>query len=245
MVCSVPPALSDEQLIAALEDEVDAAIKEHLAQCPECRGRLEHMRISQTRLKQKLFRWDCPSSVVLRDYALGLLAEAEHAAAERHINGCPRCQDELRLLDAFLNQDDSPGSVSAAASAAAELPRRRRPGELYAQMPPQDQAFLSAGWRGLEQERPIIAEFENAAVMLRFEHDETTNEWALAGVLNVADLDRWVGALVELYQENKLRTMALVDDFGAFRLRLKNTDSCSLAIISPHQVTLVIEDIAR
>jgi len=56
-------------------------------------------------LQAALYRRDCPETIELSEYQLGLLAEAKVASLKTHINRCPHCQAELDRLAEFLAEE--------------------------------------------------------------------------------------------------------------------------------------------
>lgn len=53
-------------------------------------------------LSTVLYRVDCPTLDILRDYHWGLLTPEESSATQRHLEQCPSCTDELRQLANFI-----------------------------------------------------------------------------------------------------------------------------------------------
>jgi hypothetical protein len=56
-------------------------------------------------LRVALYRQDCPETIALSEYQLGLLAEAEAVRLKTHIDRCPYCQAELSRLAEFLTEE--------------------------------------------------------------------------------------------------------------------------------------------
>jgi hypothetical protein len=56
-------------------------------------------------LRAILYRQDCPDKMVLGDYELGLLSEAEQTEVQRHLDQCPHCQTELARFAQSLADD--------------------------------------------------------------------------------------------------------------------------------------------
>ncbi len=52
-------------------------------------------------LRQKLYRFDCPTLDALRDYYLGDVSAEARQLIERHLPGCPLCSAELAELTRF------------------------------------------------------------------------------------------------------------------------------------------------
>lgn len=56
----------------------------------------------EVNLRAALHRQDCPPTMVLGEYQLGLLAESQAARLKAHLDRCPYCQAELTQLTDFL-----------------------------------------------------------------------------------------------------------------------------------------------
>lgn len=97
--CALPPALSEQDLIAAIDDEAEPHIMHHLCRCPHCAARARSLARLQQQLRTKLYRVFCPASDDLIDYHQGLLAAERHASVARHLAMCPHCAHELLLLE--------------------------------------------------------------------------------------------------------------------------------------------------
>ncbi len=97
--CALPPALSERDLIAAIDEEAEPHIVNHLCRCPHCAARAKSLARFQQQLRAKLYRIFCPSSDDLIDYQQGLLPPDRHASITRHLAICPHCSHEAMLLD--------------------------------------------------------------------------------------------------------------------------------------------------
>jgi hypothetical protein len=108
MECSEPGIIRDEELFAYLAgEEVRPVVAQHLAHCPYCSSQVAvYQRMEQFLLKH-LYRYDCPSSLVLGDYQLGLLDFPASEQVARHLESCVHCAHELTTLGVFLQQEVS------------------------------------------------------------------------------------------------------------------------------------------
>src|SRR5689334_6461597 len=101
MQCSEPPALTDDQISAALDGASEPGVRDHLARCTSCARRLQQAQQIEQGLHRRLLRWDCPAPLELADYQLRRASPDEARAIELHLAGCARCRDELAELGAF------------------------------------------------------------------------------------------------------------------------------------------------
>ena len=92
MQCRFPPPLTEDQISAAIDGEVEPGVLQHLSQCTSCMSRLEQARRFEQALRARLYRWDCPPVQQLGDYHLGLLSQAGADAIARHLGQCERCR---------------------------------------------------------------------------------------------------------------------------------------------------------
>jgi hypothetical protein len=103
MICAAPPELDESQLITFVDGEANEQVREHVAQCPLCRGRAEDLARVYAGLRTRLYRLDCPPAADLGDLKLSTLADDRRAALESHIAHCPHCRRELAQLDSYLD----------------------------------------------------------------------------------------------------------------------------------------------
>jgi anti-sigma factor RsiW len=106
MECITPGAIRDEELLAYLAGEqVLPFVIQHLAMCQRCAEQLATFKRLDAALTLKLYRWDCPTSLVLGEYELGLLNQEVAAAVKYHLSTCTLCTAEVAALDGFLAND--------------------------------------------------------------------------------------------------------------------------------------------
>lgn len=104
MECIAPDEITDEQLIAYIDGEADSATREHIRRCPHCAERARAYDLDQQALRAALYRVECPDPQVLGEYHLGLLAPADRAAIEEHLQECSLCAADLAKLKRFLEE---------------------------------------------------------------------------------------------------------------------------------------------
>jgi anti-sigma factor RsiW len=106
MKCIAPDEITDEQLIAYIDGEADGATIEHIQSCPSCTERAKAYDIDQRALRAALYRAECPDPQTLGEYHLGLLAPADRAAIEEHLQVCSLCLADIAKLERFLEEDN-------------------------------------------------------------------------------------------------------------------------------------------
>jgi hypothetical protein len=104
MECISPPAVSDGQLLAYLDDDADAETRLHLARCADCRQRAQGLARTHRQLTTHLYRVVCPSSIQLGEYQLALLPTAQMKQVAQHVADCPHCTRELHQLRDYLTE---------------------------------------------------------------------------------------------------------------------------------------------
>src|SRR5688572_24968473 len=103
MKCYSPPPLTDEMLALILDGHEDEDGQRHLAQCPACTARLVEMQRLDYALQELLYRFECPPPQRLADYHAGMLDTISAESIRQHLTRCPRCQEELNMMDEFIN----------------------------------------------------------------------------------------------------------------------------------------------
>jgi anti-sigma factor RsiW len=99
-----PHVLNEDDLVAAIidPDYLSAEARQHLAQCPTCAERVAPYRQFASALTSRLYRWDCPTTQEISDYAAGWLRGKRRRVLTLHVKRCPRCAEELEISRQFL-----------------------------------------------------------------------------------------------------------------------------------------------
>jgi len=128
MVCVRSTKVSDSELLAYLAGDADAAISAHLTLCHTCQQRATALAAQERRLTVNLYRRECPPSLTLSEYQLGLLSATESRTIARHLHTCPRCTNELQMLTDYLTAvaptlavEPTPGLLARARILVARL----------------------------------------------------------------------------------------------------------------------------
>jgi hypothetical protein len=101
--CSIPPELTDVELLDAIDGEANPSIQAHLARCAHCSARLEDFRAMEHALK---VRADCPPAEQLADYTMRLLMTSDRAQIDHHLGRCALCRQEVELLKATFTPEE-------------------------------------------------------------------------------------------------------------------------------------------
>ena len=104
MDCRAPDAIHEDDLvISALDaDALTAEARQHLAECPACAERAAAYQTLTRTLSTRLYRWDCPTTLEISDYAAGLLTSKRRRAISAHLKRCPHCTEEVEMSREFL-----------------------------------------------------------------------------------------------------------------------------------------------
>jgi len=106
MECIEPGAIRDEELLAYMDGgPVRPGVHTHIARCQYCSSQLATYQRMDHKLIQQLYRWDCPTNLVLGEYQLGLLSSEQTAGVQGHLNRCALCAAEVVILTDFLAND--------------------------------------------------------------------------------------------------------------------------------------------
>jgi hypothetical protein len=107
-----PHILNEDDLVAAVvdPDALTAEARQHLAECPICTGRAAAYEQFVSELSSRLYRWDCPDTQDISDYAAGWLRGKRRRALTLHLKRCPRCAEELEISRQFLAPAPQPAA---------------------------------------------------------------------------------------------------------------------------------------
>ncbi|MBI5668082.1 MAG: hypothetical protein HZC41_08740 [Chloroflexi bacterium] len=236
MACISSP-LSEDQLIAAMSEVADRDALEHLQQCPDCRARLLRLQRAENRLKQRLYRWDCPDAALLGNFAFRLLDEADQTRVAEHVHTCPLCRREVEQLRRFLQIVEQTEADDQQRVARRYAPRPARRSTPRVSLPSMGAAAFAL--RG-EVTQPI--EFDGVTLILSsFEEDGSPR---LVGQLVGPQAAQWKGGLVKARQGEAPPALAVVTERAKFECRLNNTaETIHLTITGKHGQQLVVEAI--
>ncbi len=256
MTCINPPALTDDQLNAALDGLADEAVLAHLGMCTFCRAELESMSAFDERLKTKLHRWDCPSLQVLGDYELNMLTGEDVGAVKSHVRACPRCQSELNTLRDFLYEpdlsfDETPDSLPQPNLEPQHRYGRIAPAQILVAEPLQNvTAYASRGvatLRGADDSGVDLAsqpfhEVKGITIFMEVQ-DGPNHQLMLVGQLILDAYTDWTDALVELRQGGSVKAISAVNEMAGFRCRLTNREPFDVTITSRKGTVLLLRDV--
>ena len=218
-LCQTPPALSEDDLFAAIDGIAGAIINSHLAICGYCARRKENlareMQTLQGGLTAEMFRQGCPDADTLADYALGALAGAARAAIDEHLRTCLRCANEA----AWVREALAPAAAQPKRALGVEpeiepfdVRLIRQVKRIFATLLPVQPQFAL---RGESDARVFTAEFEGGQAFV----DLTLGAagWRLTGQLLFDDGgDAWRGAFVQIRAGERLTAAAVADDLLEF-----------------------------
>jgi anti-sigma factor RsiW len=234
MQCVSPPELNDSQLLAYLDSAADAAVARHLTDCPACRQRARQLARLLGRITVSLYRLDCPASVELGEYQLGLLGRPQATAIAAHLAECPHCRAEVAQLRSYLAdiaQTEEPNIVERAKVLIARLVSG-------ASTPGPALTPALAGLRG--GDAPLVYEAGDIQITLTVEASEQAPaRQTLFGLLIGAEL---AGARVQLRQGAQLIGETTIDAAGNFVLTNVDTSSYELVISGP-ELEIRIQDV--
>ncbi len=218
-LCQTPPALSEDDLFAAIDGIAGATINSHLAICGYCARRKENlareMQTLQGGLTAEMFRQGCPDAETLADYALGALAGAARAAIDEHLRTCLRCTNEA----AWLREALAPAAAQPKRALRVEpeiepfdVRLIRQVKRIFATLLPVQPQFAL---RGESDARVFTAEFEGGQAFV--ELTPGAAGWRLTGQLLFDDGgEAWRGAFVQIRAGERLTAAAVADDLLEF-----------------------------
>ena len=252
MVCISTPALSDAQLLAYIEDEInveingasngklDPTITEHLARCAYCRERHQELAHFHRQLAALLYRVDCPPSLELGEYQLGLLATERQPIIAEHLQICPHCQAELQQLGGYLATvapslpADGRSIRSTIATTVATTVRRavaRLVDAARDALSPGGLAPAMAAVRG-QMDAPLIYEADGLQIVLVLQPDDIhRTRQLLLGLLLGTTVP--LTMQVQLWQGQTLLTTTAVDEGGNFVLAELAPGNYTLLLTAP------------
>jgi len=209
--CVSPPELDEMRLWTYVDGEADQETVHHLEKCEYCRGRADELAKLRNRVGSRLYRINCPSTLELGEYHLGLLEGSEKLVVAQHIRECQHCQGEIAHLEEFLKaQDSQPDVLQSAKVLIATLVGGG--GTNREQTGPSLSPALS-GLRGDEDE-PFTYQAGNVQIVIDVQDDvEQTGHKTLLGLVTGLESN---DCNVQVSKEGETIATASVDEVGNF-----------------------------
>lgn len=211
------------QLLAYLAGEADAAVKAHIEQCAACQQQVNALARLDGGLARGLHRLQCPPSLLLGEYHLGLLSAQQKKVVETHLHTCPHCLGELQQLSDFLTLVAPTLETSLAATVmdqvrvlVAQLVERLTPDALGAPAP------LFTGVRGAQSSLSqdvgtgqYIYQADDLQIIVEIQDKghETPQKMVIGLVLGLLD---FATAVVILTQTGQQVASVTIDEGGNF-----------------------------
>lgn len=183
----------------------------------------------EERLKARLYRVTCPSSVELGEYHLNLVPANRKLVIAQHLRTCPHCARELMQLQDFLAGEAPMGLLQQARVIIARLAR-----------PGMELAPATIALRG-QSKGPITLEADGIVIVLELQ-PAGGGALNILGQLAAENQDVWTGSKVELSQAGKLEYSTQVSDLGAFRCERIAPGSKELRIIPGNESVIIVSE---
>lgn len=92
--------LSDDNILAILDDTAPPSLGVHLVRCKSCAARAAELMNFERHLRQWLYRALCPTSMDLLAYMQRKLNPGQFIRISEHLIDCDDCVNELHMLEA-------------------------------------------------------------------------------------------------------------------------------------------------
>jgi hypothetical protein len=197
-----------------LDGEADSTVSVHLASCPYCRQQADQLARLQNTLTARLFRLECPSTIELGDYQLGVLPSTQSREVKRHLDHCLLCTRELDQLRLYLSEAPVPVKTNLLEQARV-LVARLIDESLNLHIP--GATGLAPAYATLRGEFRGPFTYQADGILVIVDFQPTTNDrYKINGQIAADDQLRWTGAQVELRQQETFQLVTEVDDLGGF-----------------------------
>jgi len=91
-----------EAIVAFIDGATSLEVASHIQGCAMCSSDAAALQTAQVRLRQSLYRFDCPEPHRLGEYELGFVSPEERVQIASHALECSLCTEELQTLRGFL-----------------------------------------------------------------------------------------------------------------------------------------------
>lgn len=236
MNCSFPTPLNEDELVTAIDNVADDAVKQHLKECAYCREQLELTRQAirdfDVRLRNVVFRLECPPSMTFVELFFDRLASAENLKIRHHLDICPHCRKDYADLRQFMRITEP--------TASKAKPRSRVGQIVAALLPAPDTQRRAYNFRG--DSSGFVFEAEGTTIFLT-PQQRATGRYLAGQVMTVSEVNNWVRALVELRQNAELKATAVIDENGRFTCPLVIGEAIELRITNDQSQSILVKGI--
>ena len=187
-----------------------------------------------------LFRVHCPTLDKLRDYSFGMVSADLQRTIELHLKECQYCRDDLKTMKGFSEMvTEQPDSPTADRPTPAPHWPLVPPAALIGRTAP-----LPAGaLRGRGFINGVMLEAAGVSISLQAEQDDDTITISGQFIVPEDEQPIWHDALVEFWQDGRLRRFTVVDDTGWFECPAESTGNIRLVIINRDDQVVMFNDI--
>lgn len=202
-------SVEPEEVLAYVDGEATERVADRIRTSPTLMALADEYTRIQSSLRRRLRRFDCPPSVSLGEYELDMLTVAERTRIASHVQDCPHCAGELRILRQFLG-DRMPNPPIVASD-------RLRRIVAHLVSPPR---FASAHWalRSAAGGSEMTFSTEEVSIVLASEPHTQEGRWILSGMIwhDEDDFSTLEGSTAALIAENASPQTTQIGAVGDF-----------------------------
>ncbi len=217
--------IDDSQILMYLDGLAILETKALIEREPMYQVRAQELGRQQGKWVAQLYRVDCPDTLILGEYHLGVLSPAQEKAIQKHQATCVHCARELGELAAFVPREPlvQPGILEQVERLVARLVSGRHPLRASSGLP-------GLGLRGGET-GGYQYEAGRAKIGLGIEEDvEHPGYQALVGIIAGLEAENYE---VSLWQAGIIVGKVRVDELGGFTLGSLQPGEYQLVIHGP------------
>ena len=228
MECVSPPELHDRHLWSYVDGEADHETLLHLERCEYCSEKAKALAQLQVRVRSRLYRINCPSSLELGEYHLRMLPASKMLVVAQHVRECSHCAREVEQLQGYLSKLTPTGETGLLGGIKVLVAR-------WVGGNPESISSAPSALRG-EAKGPITFEADGMVIILDIQ-PTTEGRVSVLGQVAADDQDSWTNAVVEFRQvDTPTITTASLDDLGAFRFEEAHPGSTEITITSSNGI---------
>jgi hypothetical protein len=175
------------------------------------------------KLKAEMFRFDCPSPLELGEYQLNLVPREEKQKIENHLTSCPYCREELDYSKQVIKTPFKAGKQDSLRDipTCKVIPFKQE--IIYHDDTAIPLEAVRSDGPGSENRKITIKVDKHRSLVMFYTITGENTHYVFNGqfVPDTRMENKIIGALIEVWQEENIRTTAVVDDLCAFFFTLK------------------------
>ena len=189
----------------------------------------------ELKLKKTLFRWDCPHPDLIGDYYLGYISKENKETVKKHIKSCLHCQEELKMLKQYLRPDlnelftKTKNTIAESIESVLSKVNHKLNEVISTDTKP---VLALRGSDSTNTMSTYTIKLDQETVQVFIGKEIIDDQYILKAQFGIKEEMeyKFINALVEIWQNDKLQTTALIDDLCSFTCQVSDLSASIIRV---------------